>query len=115
MSTKARKVISSWINEYLPKEMAFGDIVALAKAAQINPGSIRQIRTRESVSAETIISVMLARGVSEEDLISLPQRGDVKYSKSLNEWNQLGSTISEKQREHVVKLIKFLLADWKIK
>lgn len=115
MSTQAKRVVSSWIRDFLPKDMAFGDVQKLAKAAQISPSTIRQVRSRESVSADTIVSVMLARGVSEDDLMSLPQRGEVKYSKSLGDWNRLGNKLSDKQREQIIKLVNFLFAEWKLK
>jgi hypothetical protein len=115
MSTRSKKVINAWIRDFLPKEMAFGEVEKLARAAQISPGTIRQIRNRESMSAETIVSIMLARGVSEDDLINIPQRGEAKFSKSLSDWNHLGNSLSEKQREQIVKLANFLLADWKVK
>jgi len=115
MSAQAKRVLHAWIKEYLPKDMPFGDVQRLAKAAQLSPGTLRQIRNRGSVSAETIISVMLAKGVSEEDLINIQPSGEVKFSKSLAEWNRIGNSISEQQREQVLKLINFLLSEWTLK
>ncbi|MBX3034502.1 MAG: hypothetical protein KF865_11310 [Bdellovibrionaceae bacterium] len=115
MSAQAKRVLNAWIKDYLPKDMPFGDVQRLAKAAQLSPGTLRQIRNRGSVSAETILSVMLARGVSEDDLINIKPSAEVKFSKSLTEWNRLGSSISEKQREQLLKLVHFLLSDWTLK
>jgi hypothetical protein len=115
MSAGARRVLSAWIKEYLPKDMPFGDIQRLAMSAQLSPSTLRQIRNRGSVSAETILSVMLAMGVREEDLIHIKPTGEAKFSKSLAEWNRIGSSLSEKQREQVLKLVQFLLSEWKLK
>lgn len=115
MSVAARRVLSAWIKEYLPKDMPFGDIQRLAKSAQLSPSTLRQIRSRGSVSAETILSVMLAMGVKEEDLTNIKPTGEAKFSKSLAEWNRVGSSLSEKQREQVLKLVQFLLSEWKLK
>lgn len=115
MSASAKRVLNAWIRDYLPKEMSFGDVQKLAKAAQLSPSTLRQIRNRGSVSAETIISIMIAKGVSEDDLINIRPTSDVKYSKSLSDWNRVGSTISEKQREQLLKLVHFLLTEWTLK
>lgn len=115
MSAPAKRVLNAWIKEYLPKDMPFGDVQRLAKAAQLSPGTLRQIRNRGSVGAETILSILLAKGVPEEDLMNLKPSGEVKFSKSLAEWHRLGSTLSEKQREQILKLVQFLLADWTLK
>ena|SRR5665213_377870 len=115
MSLRSKKVINAWIRDFIPRDMPFGEIEKLAKAAQISPGTIRQIRSRESVSADTIVSLMLARGVSEDELTNLAQKGEVKFSKTLSEWNKLGNTLSDKQREHTIKLVHFLISEWKLK
>jgi hypothetical protein len=115
MSSKPRAVINAWIKDFLPEDMPFGEINRLAKAANLHPASIRQIRSRERLSAETIVAVMLARGVAVDDLVNIAQRGESSFSKSLSEWNHLGNTLSDKQREHVIKLVKFILGEWKIK
>lgn len=115
MSAQAKRVLAAWIKTYIPKDTPFGELKALAKAAQISPATIQKIRQRESVGAETILSILLAKGVLEEDLTGLTQKGDVKYSKSLSEWNRLGNSLSEHQREQILKLVSFLLSDWKLK
>lgn len=115
MSAPAKRVLNAWIKDYLPKDMPFGDVQRLAKAAQLSPSTIRQIRNRGSVSAETILSILLAKGIPEEDLINLKPSGDVKFSKSLTEWHRLGSSLSEKQREQLLKFVQFLLSDWTLK
>lgn len=115
MSTKAKNVVNAWIKNFIPEDMPFGEIEKLSKAAQISSSTIRQIRSRGSVSAETILSIMIARGVSEDDLANIAQTEDAKFSKSLSEWNQLGNVLSDKQRQQLIKLAKFLLNDWKIK
>lgn len=115
MSAAARRVLSAWIKEYFPKDMGFGDVQRVAQAAQLSTSTIRQIRNRGSVNAETMLSVMLAMGVSEEDLINIKPTVDPKFSKSLAEWNRFGSSISEKQREQILKLAHFLLSEWKLR
>lgn len=115
MSAPARRVLNAWIKEYLPKDMPFGDVQRLAKAAQLSPGTLRQIRNRGSVGAETILSILLAKGVPEENLIGLKPTGEVKFSQSLADWNRFGATLSEKQREQLLRLVQFLLSDWTLK
>lgn len=115
MSAQARKVLAAWIKEYLPKDMGFGDVQRLAEEAQISPGTIRQIRNRGSVSAETILSIMIAMGVREEVLINIKSTAEPKFSKSLTEWNRLGASLSEKEREKLIKFANFLLSEWTIK
>lgn len=115
MSGPAKRVLNSWIKEHIPKDMPFGDMQRLAKAAQLSPTTLRHIRQRGSVSAETILSIMLAKGVPEEDLINIRPTGDAKFSKSLSEWNRIGNSLNERQREQIVKFVQFLLADWTLK
>lgn len=115
MARKSKKVINAWISSFIPKDMPYGEIEKLAKAAGISSATLRQIRSRESVNADTIVSIMLARGVSEEDLMNLSQSGEAKFSRSLSDWNQLGNTLSDKQREGIIKLVNVLLGDWRLR
>jgi hypothetical protein len=112
---RTKKVLNSWIRDFIPEDMPFGEVEKLAKAAQISPGTLRQIRKRESVSADTILSILLARGVPEEALMNLPQSEAAAFSRSLSEWNRLGNTLSDGQRENIIKLVKVLLGDWKLR
>lgn len=112
---RTKKVLNAWIRDYIPEDMPFGEVEKLAKAAEISPGTLRQIRKRESVSADTILAILLARGVSEEALINLPQSGAAVFSRSLSDWNRLGNTLSDGQREGIIKLVKVLLGDWRLR
>jgi hypothetical protein len=115
MASGSKSIISNWISWLVPKGMKTPDIEALAKSAKISPGTIRQIRNRGSVSADTIVSLMLARGVSKDQLENLSQDGKSSFSKSLTEWNRIGNKLSEEERQKVLQVMKLLLENWKIK
>lgn len=109
-----KKVLNAWIGLGAPKDIGHGDITKLAKEAGLNSSTIRLIRNRETLSADTIIRLFLAQGVTADTLVDLPRTGKT-YSPTLTEWNNIGMQLSEKSRQQLLKLIKFIKQDWKIK
>ena len=72
-------------------------------------------RLRQSISADTLIKLLLAQGVSPDILLNLPRTRPSKISETLTLWNKIGLNLSSKEREKLGKFIKVLMTEWKLK
>ena len=108
-----RKVVPN--NSKGRSELPHGELAKLAKAAGIVPDTIRRIHARESLSAVTLIRLLLAKGANEESIIHIPFTKPTKVCKHLSQWNDFGAKISPKQRKEFLSLCNYLLKEWNIK
>jgi lambda repressor-like predicted transcriptional regulator len=115
MKKNVSKVLSAWLDITIPKDSAHGELQKLAKEAGLSPGTLKSLRSRQSFSASTIVSLLLARGVSEQSLTNLTMSEKTKVSTSLNEWNKLGLILADKQRNQFLDLIQYLIKKWNVK
>lgn len=115
MNKRVSKVLSAWLDLTIPKDSPYGELQKLAADAGLNPGTLKSLRSRKSFSASTIVSLLLARGFSEESLTQLNATGKTKVSKSLNDWNKLGMILSDKQRVQFITLVEYLMEKWSVK
>ncbi|GIL18737.1 MAG: hypothetical protein BroJett040_24880 [Oligoflexia bacterium] len=67
------------------------------------------------MNADTMIRLLLARGVSASTLENLPQTETSKLSRGEIEWNELGRELSEEEKREFASLIRYLLIRWKLK
>lgn len=106
-------VLESWL-DFALESAAKGEGEELAQKANLNPNTVRQIKSRKSCSAESIIRLLLAKGVSPQ-LLSNIYSTERAQNKSLQDWNQLGSSLSKSDRDQFIKLIKYMKKEWEIK
>ena len=109
------KVINVLIDRVYPKEMRGPELTKLAKAANLSPETIRQLRRRQSLTAQTLIRLLIATGVKGKDITNLPQNGPSTLSHEHTEWNKLGTSLSVAEAREFVSFIKHVRKHWQMK
>lgn len=111
------KIIHSLIDRAYPKEMRAPELRKLAAGTGLSPESIRQIRRRRSLEAKNLVKLLLAVGVKANDLMAIPNRHGQRatVSNAHNEWNMLGTTLSEDEAREFITFIKCVRKQWHLK
>ncbi len=115
MQKKVNDTISELIEQLIPERIKKGELTKICKATGLSESTLRMIRSRKSVSADTLIKLLVANGVSFDTITNLPRSKPSKICKSLTMWNKLGLSLNEAEREKIIKFIKTILVDWKLK
>lgn len=100
------------LNMLVPKGMKGKERAALAQTAGISPETLRHVLTRQSLSADTLLRLLLVRGVSMKALANLPQTNFEKLSEGEAEWLEYGRELGDAEKIEFVALIKYIRARW---
>jgi hypothetical protein len=84
----------------------------LALEAGISGETLRHILKRQSLHADTLIRLLLARGVSVKTITNLPQTDLSKLSEAEVEWLEFGRELTAAEKVEFVALIKYVRAMW---
>lgn len=98
-----------------PKGMSPSERKELAKSAGISPESLRTTLKRKTMNADTMIRLMLARGVPASAIENLPQSEPSKMSRGELDWAEVGRELSEEEKREFSSLVRYLVARWKVK
>ncbi|MGB0455034.1 MAG: hypothetical protein ACPGJV_15095 [Bacteriovoracaceae bacterium] len=81
----------------------------LAKATGRESHNFRRIRERGSMQLDTCIELMLAHGITEDEIISFlnSRKSKTSLSDNLTKWLKLGFTIPDKDFDFYMDLINF--------
>ena len=115
IDTETRAVLEDLLQILIPSGMSASEKKELAGKAGLNPNSLRVGIHRKSISADTLIRLMLARGIAAKSLKQLPQTELHKLSKGESDWLELGRQSSEDERVEFTGLIRFLKSRWKLR
>ena len=122
MDKKVEKILKELLTKIAPKnhktgksELPHGELSKLAASAGIVPDTIRRAHSRESLSAATLIGLLLAKGAHEESMIHIPFTEPTKVCKHLSRWNDFGAKLSSKQRREFLNLCEYLMKEWSIR
>ena len=115
MQKTVNKILVELIEQLIPKRAAKGELGKICNATSLSQSTLRMARLRESISADTLVKLLLAHGVSPETLTNLPCSKPSKICKSLTYWKKVGLNLNEKEREKLGKFIKNLKTEWKLK
>jgi hypothetical protein len=88
---------------------------ALAEKAGISAETLRTNVRRKSFNADTLMRLLLARGVSAETLSHLPQTDFSKLSKSEVIWLELGRKLNDAEKVQFAELVEYLRVRWDLK
>ena len=91
------------------------ELTKLAKAAKLSPETIRQLRRRKSLTAQTLVRLLLAIGVKAKDITNLPQKQTASLSHAKIEWNKFGSTLTESEIKEFLSFFKHVKKNWRMK
>ena len=87
----------------------------MAKAAGISIETLRTTLKRQTMNADTLIRLLLARGVSAQTIENLPQTELDQLSQGEVEWLELGRELNEAEKREFASLVRFLLIKWQLK
>ncbi|MGZ3745076.1 MAG: hypothetical protein ACXVBQ_14535 [Pseudobdellovibrionaceae bacterium] len=99
----------------VPKGMTAKERTSLANSAGISVETLRTTVKRQSLNADTLIRLLIARGVSAQTIENLPQTELVHLSQGEIEWMELGRELSEGEKKEFSGLVRFLLIKWQLK
>ncbi len=110
---KEVKIVLSKLLEFIvPEGMSPKERRRLAAQAGISEETLRKNLQRKSLNADTLIRLLLARGVSAKALAA-PQQADLsKLSEGEAGWAEFGRKLSEAERTEFVELLKYLRSRW---
>lgn len=92
-----------------------GSIAKLSKITKLSETTLRSAKSRKSISADTLVKLLLAHGVSEDLLTNLPRNRPSKISKTLTEWNKIGLGLTDKEREKIGQFVKTVKTEWRLR
>lgn len=111
---EAEAILKQLIELVVPAGMTPAERRHLALKSGISEETLRTTLKRKSMNADTLLRLLLARGVSAKTLVQLPQTELAKLPKGEAEWLSLGRDLSEEERVEFVGLVKYLRARWKL-
>ena len=97
------KILHNLLEQLVQKGEA---ITKLHQVTKLSKTALRTVRLRKGLSADSLIKLLLAHGVSEHLLMNLPRRRPPQMSKTLTEWNKIGLSLTDKERIKVGKFYK---------
>lgn len=112
---KSKQTLSALLSLIAPKGMTAKERAVLARQAGINPETLRTMLRRQTVNADTLIRLLIARGVSPQTLENLPQTESKQMPPGEVEWLELGRELSETEKKEFAGLIRYLLIKWQLK
>ena len=95
MQKKVNKVLAQLIEQLVPARTSKGEREKICKVTKLSHSTLRTARFRQGMSADTLIKLLLAHGVSPDILINLPRTRPSQISKSLTLWNKIGLNLTE--------------------
>ena len=87
----------------------------LHQATKLSKTTLRNIKSRKGLTADSLIKLLLAHGVSEDLLTNLPRSKPSKISKTLTEWNKIGVSLTDEEREKIGRFVKTVKSEWRIR
>jgi hypothetical protein len=107
--------MSQLMDFIVPASMSSRERHSLAEKAGISGETLRKNVQRKSFNADTLIRLLLARGVSAETLAQLPQSDLSKLSKGEAIWLELGRRLTDGEKFQYAELIEYFRARWNLK
>lgn len=106
------KVISAYLEQLVPEAMTPKERKALAKTAGISEDTLRTVRRRNSLSANTLFRLLAAHGIAPEDILKLIKGNPRIMSKPWQDWIKLGSQVPDDQKSDFADIVRFIKAKW---
>ena len=106
------KILHKLLEQLVQKDK---NIAKLSKATKLSETALRNLESRKSINADSLIKLLLANGVSEDLLTNLPRNKPSQVSETLTNWHKIGLSLNDKQREKIGSFIKILKSDWQLR
>ncbi len=104
INSQVTKLLQTWINLLVPENPK--ERAKIAKRTGLNTETLRKIRNRSSISADTLFRLMLAHNVPKKSIAKFPFTSVSFLDDSLVEWIKFGARLSEKERESLIEISK---------
>jgi len=114
LDARVRIVLEKLMAFIVPEGMSVKDRNDLAQRAGISPETLRKNLQRNSLNADTLIRLLLARGVTTETLTTLPQLNLETISKGEQAWLQFGLEITDRERLEFLELLRYIMLRWEL-
>ena len=115
MDKLIRETLMSLLNNLAPDNMPRNEVGKLIKATRLGKSTIRTAKSREGISADTLMRLLLAHGVAPKDILNLPRKKASKVCPTLTQWNRLGLQLNKKEREAYISMINWTKKIFKLK
>jgi lambda repressor-like predicted transcriptional regulator len=114
LGRRAEAILENMTQFLIPAGMTTKERAALALKAGVSPETLRTALRRQTMNANTLVRLCLARGIAKESIESLRQTELSQLSKSEGSWLQLGHKLSDLERVEFCKLVETIRATWVI-
>ncbi|MCY4644910.1 MAG: hypothetical protein OXB88_09855 [Bacteriovoracales bacterium] len=115
MQKKVNDILAKLIDQLIPKRIPKGELNKICKATGLSASTLRMVRSRQTLSADTLIKLLLAHGASAETIGNLPRLRPSKICESLTLWNKIGLNLGSRERIVLGRFIKTMTSEWKLK
>jgi len=112
--SKSDEILKELFAVLVPESMSSKDRKALAREAGISYETLRTTMKRQTLNANTLVRLMLARGISSHSILELPQTELARLSKGEIEWQKIGRKLTETEKNEFASLIEFIRSKWNI-
>lgn len=109
---EAKYVLHKILCFVAPAAMKASERAQLARAAGINPDTLRHLLKRESLHADTLIRLLLARGVSAKAITNLPQTEFSELKPGEARWIEYGRALTEVEKIEFVEIVDYIRQKW---
>lgn len=115
MDKQVKLVLDSLIAFAAPKGFSPTERAKIAKKAGLSPATLRAMSWRRTVNADSLIRLLIARGMSAQSLSNLPQTEFSPVKESEIQWFKIGQELTSEKKMAFIQLIKFLQNQWDLK
>jgi len=115
LDKEVKIVLSKLLDFIVPSGMNAKERRQLADRAGVSEETLRKTTQRQSLNADTLLRLLLARGVSLKTLVNLPQTDFTKLPPGETDWLQFGREASDIEKREYVALLRFLNSKWKLR
>ncbi len=112
LDKQVKFIIESLMEFAVPKGMEPKERAGVAKKAGLSPETLRTMSGRKSVNADTLVRLLIARGVNPKLLLNLPYLETPQVDGSELEWIKFGQKMKSQEKVEFVRLAKFLRVRW---
>jgi hypothetical protein len=112
---KIQALLTQLMDFLVPAGMTRKERLILAERAGISGETLRKNIQRKSLNADTLIRLLLARGVSPETLLQLPQSEFSELSKGETVWLELGRKLTDNEKSQYAELIEYIRIRWNLR
>ena len=110
-----KEILIGLLQDLAPDNMPRYEVSKLVQATGLSESTIRMAKKRESLSADTLIRLLLTHGVDPKDILNLPRKNVSRVCSTLTQWNKFGFQLNRKEREAYMQMIEWNQKRFKLK